>query len=88
MQLDHFCSRWSNKLPMKFFAPIMRYEKNMKKDATFGAETTLRINHYWYDNKQRNLIHSNAYRKFPNFYMLYMRRKITSFFIGSQEIVM
>ena len=25
MQLDHFCSHWSIKLPMKFFAPIMRY---------------------------------------------------------------
>ena len=25
LQLDHFCSHWSIKLPMKFFAPIMRY---------------------------------------------------------------
>ena len=25
MQLDHFCSHWWIKLPMKFFAPIMRY---------------------------------------------------------------
>ena len=25
--LDHFCSHWSIKLPMKFFAPIMRYNK-------------------------------------------------------------
>ena len=27
MQLDHFCSHWSIKLTMKFFAPIMRYAK-------------------------------------------------------------
>ena len=26
MQLDHFCSHWLIKLPMKFFAPIMRYK--------------------------------------------------------------
>ena len=32
MQLDHFCSHWSIKLPMKFFAPIMRYWK----DISFG----------------------------------------------------
>ena len=25
MQLDHFCSHWLIKLPLKFFAPIMRY---------------------------------------------------------------
>ena len=25
LQLDHFCSHWSIKLPIKFFAPIMRY---------------------------------------------------------------
>ena len=25
LQLDNFCSHWSIKLPMKFFAPIMRY---------------------------------------------------------------
>ena len=30
LQLDHFCSHWSIKLPMKFFAPIMRYNKVFK----------------------------------------------------------
>ena len=27
LQLDHFCSHWSIKLLMKFFAPIMRYRE-------------------------------------------------------------
>ena len=32
LQLDHFCSHWSIKLPMKFFAPIMRYAINILFD--------------------------------------------------------
>ena len=30
LQLDHFCSHWSIKLPMKFFAPIMRYSRILR----------------------------------------------------------
>ena len=32
LQLDHFCSHWSIKLPLKFFAPIMRYTINILFD--------------------------------------------------------
>ena len=31
LQLDHFCSHWSIKLPMKFFAPIMRYRYEIRR---------------------------------------------------------
>ena len=31
LQLDHFCRHWSIKLPMKFFAPIMRYTNELQK---------------------------------------------------------
>ena len=69
LQLDHSCSHWWIKLPMKFFAPIMRYILLLTYiDNQFSASEIVR---YWCKlfPKQncRRQIHNNWHQHFLGF---------------------